>query len=166
MSLNDILSSQYPVPEPWKAISVYDLNVTHSLNTPNGPAPASLDQLLSGTLSGAITDTYVFRLSSQTIGSVTTVTAHFPADVQFAVASDLIRFSLPIPSNLKPICSSVTIFPVCLDDNNVSVFGVVKISSSGDISFGVGAACDPFSGLGRAGIPADIFITWNLSNNQ
>lgn len=36
MSLNDILSSQYPTPEPWKAFTVYDLSVTHGFTGPAG----------------------------------------------------------------------------------------------------------------------------------
>jgi hypothetical protein len=135
---------------------------------PTGPVGgSSSDTLLSGTISGAFSDTYVYRITSIVNGSVTHVMLHFPSDVQHATSADILNFSAVIPSNLRPKAGSNVLFPIIVDSNSALSLGLLTINASaGSISMGVGAGGGNFAGTGFAGIPGDIFISYDLSNNQ
>ncbi len=141
-------------------LTVNQLNYT-TLN----PSVTSSDTKVTNTVSGAFADVYVFHISALTVGSVTKVSIHLPADVQPAAANALLTFDAGVSAPLIPTSSSQSSWIVQVDDNSVLATGLLSISPAGVMTLGVGPQGDPFTNAGNCGIPSDLFIQYDLSSN-
>jgi hypothetical protein len=171
MSLSNILTTNAPTgaAEPWKDFTVYNLTVTNQFVGPTGPGGINgNDHTITCNLTGAIGVTgYIYHVSSITVDDVTQVSLHLPANIQANAAADTIQFSEGIPEGLWPIASSQVFYPIIVLDNSLNSLGHILINPSNGAIIICRLIDDgsPFTNSGNCGLPADVFVSWDLSSN-
>ncbi|HXS60458.1 MAG TPA: hypothetical protein VN703_06565, partial [Candidatus Sulfopaludibacter sp.] len=108
---------------------------------------------------------YIYHVSSISVGGVTHVSLHLPSNIQTIQASDTIQFTQGIPENLWPTASSNVYFGVSVIQDGITYLGRLFINpSNGSIQIYADMDGASFGGS-SGGLPADIFVSWDLSSN-
>jgi len=124
------------------------------------------DVTVTTTLTGAISDAYIYHVTSLEIDTVKHVTLHLPADVQSGSMADVINITASLPVGFLPVNSGSSSFPIIVNDSNVLVYGTLTINGgSGAMSIGVGAGSANFGAGSNCGLPYDVYVSWDLSSN-